>query len=227
MDRGVWDPIQVYRMSDPDCITTCYGKTQADANFQPLTTRWYKSACASYIIGQHVRDSCTESQQLASLLYPELDLVDVNSTLLIPMDLRQRSVQFKVLLSSPAQIKFRTANADNTSTPVILCSLRQDNSSSSIECLICHDNAADSITNLQCEQCRQRSTHINFNCPQYRGVTRFDASYSTAETMGEAEDGVESAGSGRTAREITSEGALVQDLRRSRRRTRRPDYYAP
>ncbi len=46
--------------------------------------------------------------------------------------------------------------------------------------------------------------------------------------MGEAEDGVESAGGGRTARaEVTSEGALVQDLRRSGRRTRRPDYYAP
>jgi hypothetical protein len=64
-----------------------------------------------------------------------------------------------------------------------------------------------------------------------RGVTRFDASYSAAETMGEAEDGVESAGGGRTARgEITSEGALVPDLRRLRRsdrRTRRPDYYVP
>jgi hypothetical protein len=46
--------------------------------------------------------------------------------------------------------------------------------------------------------------------------------------MGEAEDGVESAGDAPAARgEITSEGVLMQGLRRSRRRTRRPDYYAP
>ncbi|KAL2801496.1 hypothetical protein BJX63DRAFT_443165 [Aspergillus granulosus] len=155
--------------------------------------------------------------------------------------LRQRSVQIGVSPSSPARIKFGTANADNTNTPVILYSLRQDDGGGSIECLICHDNAADDIANLQCEQCRQRvhlgcmgdwleqrSTRINFNCPQCRGVTRFEASYSTAETMGEVEDGVDSAGSGRTARgEIASEGALVQDVRRSHRRTRRPDYYAP
>jgi hypothetical protein len=32
MDRRVWDPIQVCGMSDPDCTTTCYGKTLANAS---------------------------------------------------------------------------------------------------------------------------------------------------------------------------------------------------
>ncbi|CEL11972.1 hypothetical protein ASPCAL15066 [Aspergillus calidoustus] len=155
--------------------------------------------------------------------------------------LRQRSVPFEVSPSSPARIQFGTANADNTSTPVILRSLRQDDNDGSIVCLICHDHAADDIANLRCERCRGsvhlgcmgvwlegRSTRINFSCPQCRGATRFDASYSAAETTGEAEDGAESAGGGRTARgEIISEGALVQNRRRSNRRTRRPDYYVP
>ncbi|KAL2835957.1 hypothetical protein BJX68DRAFT_274812 [Aspergillus pseudodeflectus] len=226
-----------------------------DEQVQPLAMRWYESARASRAVGEHGRDSPTENRQIDSPLYPELDLVDVNSTSLTPMDvepaaaecqsirieqLRQRSVPFEVSPSSPARIQFGTANADNTSTPVILRSLRQDDDGgSSIECLICHDDAADDIANLQCERCRRsvhlgcmrdwlerRSTRINFNCSQCRGVTRFDASYSAAETTGEAGDGVESAGGGRTARgEITSEGDTV--LRRSRRRTGRPDYYVP
>ncbi|KAL2787701.1 hypothetical protein BJX66DRAFT_327696 [Aspergillus keveii] len=294
MDRSVWDPIQVCGMSNPDCTTTCCGKTRANANcknrisrqsrtdaahllqllalqrpaddslfeslrkiarlllckrnhqhmedeqVQPLAERWYESARASRAID--------------SPLYPEMDLVDVNSTSLAPMgvepaaaerhsirieQLRQRSVPFEVSPSSPARIQFETANAENTSTPVILRSLRQDDDGGSIECLICHDNAADNIANLQCERCRRsvhlgcmgewlerRSAQINFKCPQCRGITRFDASYSAAETTDEAEEGVESAGGGRTARgEITSEGDTV--LRRSRRRTGRPDYYVP
>jgi hypothetical protein len=166
-----------------------------DEQVQPLALRWYKSAWASHAISKHGWDSPTKSQQINSLLYPELDLVDMNLTSLTPMDvepataerqsicikqLRQRSVPFKVSPSSPTRIQFRTANADNTSTPVILHSLRQDNNGGSIECLICHDNAADDIANLQCKQCRQsvhlgcirdwleqQSTQINFNCPQW------------------------------------------------------------
>ena len=46
--------------------------------------------------------------------------------------------------------------------------------------------------------------------------------------MREEDDGAESAGNDPTGRgEIISEGALVQGLRRSRRRRGRPDYYAP
>jgi hypothetical protein len=67
--------------------------------------------------------------------------------------LRQRLVPFKVSPSSPTWIQFGTANADNTSTPVILRSLRQDDDGGSIECLICHDDTADNIANLQCERC--------------------------------------------------------------------------
>ncbi|KAL4912590.1 hypothetical protein BDW62DRAFT_194273 [Aspergillus aurantiobrunneus] len=227
-----------------------------DEQVRPLATRWYESARASRVVGQHARNPRMESRQSYFPLYPELNPVDLTSTPLTPMDiesaaaelqsicmeqLRQRSVQFEVSPSSPARIKFGTANADNTSTPVILRTLRQDDDGGSIECLICHDNSVDGIANLQCERCRRsvhlgcmgdwlerRSTRINFNCPNCRGVARFDASYSTGETMGEAGDGVESAGSDRTARgDTTSEGALVQGLRRSGRRTRRPDYYAP
>jgi hypothetical protein len=236
-------------MSNPDCTTTCCGKTRANANcknrisrqsrtdaahllqllalrrpaddslveslrkiarlllckrnhqhkedeqVQPLAERWYESARASRAVAQHARDSHTESRQIDSPLYPEMDLVDVNSTSLAPMgvgpaaperqsirieQLRQRSVPFEVSPSSPARIQFETANAENTSTPVILRSLRQDDDGGSIECLICHDNAADSIANLQCERCRRsvhlgcmgewlerRLTRINFNCPQW------------------------------------------------------------
>jgi hypothetical protein len=86
---------------------------------QPLAGRWYESARASRAVGQHARDSHTESQQIDSPLYPELDLVDVSSTSLAPMDvepamakhqsihieqLRQRLVPFKVSPSSPARI---------------------------------------------------------------------------------------------------------------------------
>jgi hypothetical protein len=236
-------------MSDPDCTTTCCGKTRANANcknrisrqsrtdaahllqvlalqqpaddrlfeslrkiarlllckrnhqhkedeqVQPLAKRWYESARPSHAVGQHARDSPTESWQIDSPPYLELDLVDVNSTPLTPMEvepgaaehrsirieqLRQRSVPFEVSPSSPARIQFGTANADNTSTPVILRSLRQNDNGGSIECLICHDNAADDIANLQCERCRGsvhlgclgvwlegRSTRVNFNCPQW------------------------------------------------------------
>jgi hypothetical protein len=166
-----------------------------DEQVQPLTERWYESARASRAVAQHARDSHTESRQIDSPLYPEMDLVDVNSTSLAPMgvgpaaperqsirieQLRQRSVPFEVSPSSPARIQFETANAENTSTPVILRSLRQDDDGGSIECLICHDNAADNIANLQCERCRRsvhlgcmgewlerRSARINFNCPQW------------------------------------------------------------
>ncbi|KAL3490672.1 hypothetical protein BJX62DRAFT_225783 [Aspergillus germanicus] len=269
MDRSVWDPIQLLALQQPadDSLFESLRKIarlllckrnhqhKEDEQVQPLAERWYESARASRAVAQHARDSRTESRQIDSPLYPEMDLVDVNSTSLAPMGvepaaakrhsirielLRQRSVPFVVSPSSPARIQFGTATADNTSTPVILRSLRQDGGS--IECLICHDNAADDIANLQCERCRRsvhlgcmgdwlerRSARINFNCPQCRGIARFDASYSTTETTGEAEDGVESAGGGRTARgEITSEGAEgAMVLRRSRRRTGRPDYYVP
>ncbi|KAL2857333.1 hypothetical protein BJY01DRAFT_231069 [Aspergillus pseudoustus] len=252
MDRSVWDPIQVCGMSNPDCTTTCCGKTRANTNCknrisrqsrtnaahllqllalqQPADDSLFKSlrkiarlllckqnhyARASRAVAQHTRDSRTESRQINSPLYPEMDLVDVNSRLLAPMgvepaaaerhsicikQLRQRSVPFEVSPSSPARIQFGTATADNTSTPVILRSLRQDGGS--IECLICHDNAADDIANLQCERCRQ-SVHLG--CRQRPA---------------------ESAGGGRTARgEVTSEGDMV--LHRSRRRTGQPDYYIP
>lgn len=56
---------------------------------------------------------------------------------------------------SPSRIKFGTANADNTSTPVILRLLGQNDDGGSIECLICHGNSAEDIANLQCEQCRR------------------------------------------------------------------------
>jgi hypothetical protein len=166
-----------------------------DEQVQPLAKRWYESARASHAVGQHARDSPTESRQIDSPPYPELDLVDVNSTPLTPMEvvpgaaelqsihieqLRQRSVPFEVSPSSPARIQFGTANADNTSTPVILRSLRQDDNDGSIVCLICHDHAADDIANLRCERCRGsvhlgcmgvwlegRSTRINFSCPQW------------------------------------------------------------
>ncbi|KAL2782745.1 hypothetical protein BJX66DRAFT_345564 [Aspergillus keveii] len=75
-------------------------------------------------------------------------------------------------------------------------------------------------------ECRKWCCEVDIERRLHRGVTRFDASYSAAETTGEAEEGVESAGGGRTARgEITSEGDTV--LRRSRRRTGLPDYYVP
>ena len=166
-----------------------------DEQVRPLAERWYESARASRVVGQHARNPRTESRQIDAGLDPELDLVDVNSTSLTPMDvepaaaerrsirieqLRQRSVQFEVSPSSPARIEFGTANADNTSTPVILRSLRQDDDGSIIECLICHDNSADDIVHLKCERCRRsvhlgcmgdwlerRSTRINFNCPNW------------------------------------------------------------
>ena len=166
-----------------------------DEQVRPLAERWYESARASRVVGQHARNLRTESRQIDSPLYPGLDLGDVNSTSVTPMDvepaaaerqsiriepLRQRSVQFEVTPSSPARINFGTANADNTSTPVILRSLRQDDDGGSIECLICHDNSVDGIANLQCDRCRRsvhlgcmgdwlerRSTRINFNCPQW------------------------------------------------------------
>ena len=172
-----------------------YHRHKEDEQVRPLAERWYESARASGVVGQHARNPHTESRQIDSRQYPELDLGDVNSTSVTPMDvepaaaerqsirmeqLRQRSVQFEVSPSTPARIKFGTANADNTSTPVILRSLRQDDDGSIIECLICHDNSADDIVNLKCERCRRsvhlgcmgdwlerRSTRINFNCPNW------------------------------------------------------------
>lgn len=174
-----------------------YHRHKEDEQVRPLAERWYESARASRVVGQHVRNPRTESRQIDSSLYPELDpeldLGDVNSTSVTPMDvepaaaehqsihieqLRQRSVQFEVSPSSPARIEFGTANADNTSTPVILRSLRQDDDGGSIGCLICHDDSADDTVYLKCERCRQsvhlrcmgdwlerRSPRINFNCP--------------------------------------------------------------
>lgn len=151
-----------------------YHRHKEDEQVRPLAERWYESARASRVVGQHARNPHTESRQIDSRRYPELDLGDVNSTSVTPMDvepaaaerqsirmeqLRQRSVQFEVSPSTPARIKFGTANADNTSTPVILRSLRQDDDGSIIECLICHDNSADDIVNLKCERCR-RSVHL-------------------------------------------------------------------
>ncbi len=164
-----------------------------DEQVRPLAERWYESARASRVVGQHVRNPRTESRQIDSPLYQELDLGDVNSTSVTPMDvepaaaerrsirieqLRQRSVQFEVSPSSPARIEFGTANADNTSTPVILRSLRQDDDGGSVGCLICHDGSANDTVYLKCERCRQsvhlrcmgdwlerRSPRINFNCP--------------------------------------------------------------
>ncbi|KAL2785763.1 hypothetical protein BJX66DRAFT_329090 [Aspergillus keveii] len=232
MDRGEWDPIRVCGMSDPD-YTTSWGKTRANANcknhistqsrteaashlqllalkrpvdsrlfkslrkiarlllLRPLAERWYKSARASRVVSQHARSPRMESWQVNSPLYPELGLGDVDLILVTLID---------VSLSSPARIKFGTANTDNTSMLVILRLLRQDNNGGSIGCLICHDNSADNIIYLKYERCRQ----------SVYGVTRFDASYSATKMMGAAEDGVESAGGGHTARaRITSEGALV------------------
>ncbi|KAL2838678.1 hypothetical protein BJX68DRAFT_279739 [Aspergillus pseudodeflectus] len=259
MDSSGWDPIRVCGMSDPDCTTTCCGKTRANANcknhisrqsrtdaahllqllalrrpaddslvetlrkiarlllckrnhqhkedeqVQPLAMRWYESARASRAVGEHGRDSPTESQQIDSPLYPEMDLVDVNSTSLAPMGVEpaaaeRHSIRIEQLRQRSVPFEFGTANADNTSTPVILRSLRQDDNGGSIERSV----------HLGCmgDWLERRSARINFNCPQCRGIARFDASYSAAETTGEADDGVESAGGGRTARgDITSEGA--------------------
>ena len=248
MDRSVWDPIQVCRISDPNCTTTCYGQTlakrkcgnriseksrttavqllellaqqpadhrlfeslekiarlllcrryhqhQEEDQVQPLVERWHKNACDSGVIGPHVRNAGAESRQLDDPLYPELNPVDRTSTPSIPMDvepatagpqsirmeqLRQRSVPFDVSPLSPARIIFGTPNADNTRTPVILRTLRQDDGSGRTECFICHDNSTDDGVYLQCERCRrsvhlgcmgdwlgQRSILINFNCPQW------------------------------------------------------------
>lgn len=246
MTGRVWDPIRACGMSDPDCTTTCSGKTRANANcknrisrqsrtdavhllqllalqrpaadslfeslskiarlllckrnqqhkeeeqVQPLAKRWYESARASGVVGQHAREPRAESWQSDSPLYPELYPADVTSTPLTPMDVepvaaqpqfirieqvRQRSVQFEISPDFPARIVFGTPNADNTRTPVILRTLGQEDGSDRIECLICHDYSADDIANLKCEQCRrsmhlgcmgdwleQRSTRINFNC---------------------------------------------------------------
>ena len=249
MSGRVWDPIRACGMSDPDCMTTCSGKTRANANcknrisrqsrtdavhllqllalqrpaddslfeplskiarlllckrnhqhkeeeqVQPLAKRWYESARASGVVGQHARNSRTESRPIGSPLHPELSPADVTSTPLTPMDvgpaaaepqsicieqLRQRSVRVEVSPSSPARIMFGTTNADDTRTPVLLRTLEQNDGSGRIECLICHDDSADDIANLKCEQCKrsmhlgcmgdwleQRSTRINFNCPQW------------------------------------------------------------
>lgn len=161
---------------------------------QPLVEHWYKNARDSGAL-RHVQNSRTESRQLDRPLYPELNPVDQTSTPLTPMDvepatagppsirmeqLRQRSVPFEVSPSSPARIIFGTPNADNTRTPVIVRTLRQDDGSGRTECLICLDNSADDGVYLQCERCRRsvhlgcmgdwlrhRSIRINFNCPQW------------------------------------------------------------
>lgn len=170
-------------------------RPKEEEQVRPLAERWYESARASRVVGQHARTPRAESRPIDPSPYPELDPMDVNSASLTPMDvvpatgerrsihieqLRERSVQFEVSPSSPARIRFGTANADNTSTPVILRSLRQDPDGDSIECLICHDSSADDIVHLKCEGCNrsvhlrcmgdwleQRSTRINFNCPNW------------------------------------------------------------
>ncbi|KAJ1713205.1 hypothetical protein NYO67_4607 [Aspergillus flavus] len=227
---------------------------QEGEQVRPLATRWYESGRASGAL-QHMQNSRAESQQLDHPLYPEQHPLDRTSTLLTPMDvepatavpqsicmeqLRQRSIQFEVSPTSPARIAFGTPNADNALTPVILRTLGQEDGSSRRECLICHDDAPDDLVYLKCARCR-RSVHlgcmgawferrwrgVHFNCPQCRRFSTFDAFYSTAEA-GEAENRVEDSGDAPAPRgEITAEGGLVQGLRRSGRRTRRPDYYVP
>ncbi|KAL3470090.1 hypothetical protein BJX99DRAFT_240069 [Aspergillus californicus] len=185
IDRRVWDPIQVCGMSDPDCTTTCCGKTRADMNSDDsllellrkiarlLLCKRNHHARAARVVGRHAWNPRMESQQSNSPLYTELDLVDLTSTPLTPMDvepaaaepqsirmeqLRQRSVQFEVSLSSPARIKFGTTNADNTSTPVILRSLRQDDDSgrdSSGRSRIGPSLSPDSILPLNTDQARR------------------------------------------------------------------------
>ncbi|KAL3468686.1 hypothetical protein BJX99DRAFT_242931, partial [Aspergillus californicus] len=146
MDRRVWDPIRVCGMSDPDCTTTCCGKTRANVNcknrisrqsctdaahllqlraqrpaddslleslrkiarlllckrnhqhkedeqVQPLAMRWYQSARASRVVGRHAWNPGMESRQSDSPLYPELDLVDLTSTPLTPMDVEPAAAE--------------------------------------------------------------------------------------------------------------------------------------
>ena len=236
---GVWDPIRVCTMSNPEDTTTCYGKTRANARcknrisqqsrseaahllqllaqrppddnlvptlskiarlllckryhqgkedeqVQPLVKHWSDSARDS---GVTVR---TEVRQIRSSPNPW----DLTSTPLTPMEpmesepplaepqiihieqLRQRPDQFAVLSSSPGRIKFGTANADNTRTPVIVRSLEPNDDSSRITCQICWQESAEDIAHLKCEYCEnsvhlgcmgdwleKRSFQINFNCP--------------------------------------------------------------
>lgn len=144
MERAVWDPIRMCGMSDPDCTTTCCGKTRANANCKNrisrqsrkdashhlqllaqrpaddclfnslrkiarlllckrnhqedeqvrlLAERWYESARASRVVGQRARNPRTESRQIDSPLYPELNLRDVNSTSVTPMDVEPAAAE--------------------------------------------------------------------------------------------------------------------------------------
>lgn len=239
---GVWDPIRVCTMSNPEDTTTCCGKTQTgrrcknriswesrskaahilqllaqrppddslvqklskiarlllcrryhqsqeDEQVQPLVKHWYDSALDAGVGNQRPVALHTEVRQILSSPNPG----DLTSTPVTPMEveppstepqsihieqLRQRPDQFKVMPSSQGRIKFGTANADNTRTPVILRSLEPKDDSGRIMCNICWQESADEIANLKCEHCEnsvhlgcmgdwleKRSTQINFNCP--------------------------------------------------------------
>jgi hypothetical protein len=60
---------------------------------RPLAERWYKSARASRVVGQHAWNPRTESRQIDSPLYPELDLGDINLTLVTPMDVKPTTAE--------------------------------------------------------------------------------------------------------------------------------------